>query len=99
MRIRQRCFFMRYIRYLLIFVMFFNFGCSCSRIESHYENESNSNIEESENPILDNPYDEGTGHAAGYEWAKDNDVYDCHGNSQSFIAGCEEYLSQKSSFE
>jgi hypothetical protein len=43
----------------------------------------------------DNPYDDGTGHYAGYEWAEENDVDDCDGNSNSFIEGCEEYVSEK----
>jgi len=36
-----------------------------------------------------------SGHEAGYEWAEDNDIddiYDCDGNSQSFIEGCEAYV-------
>lgn len=43
----------------------------------------------------ENPYDEGTGHYAGYEWAEENEVDSCDGNSNSFIEGCEEYVSQK----
>ncbi len=46
-----------------------------------------------------NPYDDGSGHSAGYEWAEENDVDDCGGNSQSFIEGCEEYVSQKEEYE
>lgn len=44
---------------------------------------------------LENPYDDGSGHSAGYEWAEENDVDSCGGNSDSFIEGCEEYLEQK----
>lgn len=47
--------------------------------------------EESE---LENPYNDGSGHAAGYEWAERKGVTSCGGNSQSFIEGCEEYLRQ-----
>lgn len=38
-----------------------------------------------------------SGHEAGYEWAEDNDIddtYDCDGNSQSFIEGCESYVEE-----
>lgn len=38
-----------------------------------------------------------SGHEAGYEWAEDNDIsdtYDCDGNSQSFIEGCEVYVEE-----
>jgi len=47
----------------------------------------------------ENPYDEGSGHSAGYEWAEENDVSDCGGNSQSFIEGCEEYLSEQEDYD
>jgi hypothetical protein len=40
-----------------------------------------------------NPYSEGTGHYAGYEWAERTGE-DCDGNSQSFNEGCEEYYRQ-----
>lgn len=46
----------------------------------------------------ENPYDEGSGHSAGYEWAQENDVSSCDGNSDSFIEGCEEYLSQQEEY-
>lgn len=42
----------------------------------------------------ENPYNEGSGHYAGYEWAMENEPSSCDGNSQSFIEGCEEYMSQ-----
>lgn len=35
-----------------------------------------------------------SGHDAGFEWARDNEItdsFDCGGNSQSFIEGCEAY--------
>lgn len=46
----------------------------------------------------ENPYDEGSGHFAGYDWAEENDVSSCGGNSDSFIEGCEEYLSQQEEY-
>ena len=47
----------------------------------------------------ENPYDEGSGHYAGFEWAEENDPGSCDGNSQSFTEGCEEYQSQQSRYE
>lgn len=41
-----------------------------------------------------NPYDEGTGHDAGYKWAERTGG-DCNGNSASFNEGCEEYHQQQ----
>ena len=46
-----------------------------------------------------NPYDEGSGHYAGYEWAETNNPGTCGGRSQSFIEGCEEYQQQESEYE
>lgn len=47
----------------------------------------------------ENPYDEGSGHYAGYEWAESRGSGSCGGNSQSFIEGCEEYESQEAEFQ
>lgn len=47
----------------------------------------------------ENPYDEGSGHYAGFEWAENNDPGVCGGNSQSFIEGCEEYESQEAEYQ
>jgi hypothetical protein len=45
-----------------------------------------------------NPYDEGTGHYAGYNWAEEKGG-GCNGNSASFNEGCEEYHSQEDEYE
>lgn len=42
---------------------------------------------------IENPYSEGTGHYAGYEWAERTGGA-CNGNSNSFNEGCEEYYHQ-----
>jgi hypothetical protein len=47
----------------------------------------------------ENPYAEGTGHYAGYEWAEQKNPATCGGSSQSFIEGCDEYQSQESEYE
>ncbi len=47
----------------------------------------------------ENPYDDGTGHSAGYEWAEENDVSSCDGNSDSFIEGCQEYVDQRDEYD
>ncbi|PYU14826.1 MAG: hypothetical protein DMG37_06405 [Acidobacteria bacterium] len=46
-----------------------------------------------------NPFSEGTGHYAGYEWAEKNGSGDCNGSSQSFREGCEEYEAQESAYD
>lgn len=45
-----------------------------------------------------NPYNEGTGHYAGYEWAEKNGST-CNSSSESFKEGCEEYESQESEYQ
>lgn len=47
----------------------------------------------------ENPYDEGSGHYAGFEWGQDNNVSSCDGNSTSFIEGCEDYLTQENAYD
>lgn len=47
----------------------------------------------------ENPYSEGTGHYAGYEWAEKNASGDCTASSQSFKEGCEEYEEQESAYQ
>lgn len=46
----------------------------------------------------ENPYDEGSGHYAGYEWAIENNS-SCDGNSDSFNEGCEEYYNQLDAYD
>jgi hypothetical protein len=45
-----------------------------------------------------NPYDEDSGHYAGYEWAMENGG-GCSGNSESFNEGCEEYYRQINQYD
>jgi hypothetical protein len=44
----------------------------------------------------ENPYDEGSGHYAGFEWGENGNA--CGGNSDSFIEGCEEYDSEAAAY-
>lgn len=46
----------------------------------------------------ENPYDEDSGHYAGYNQAKQNDGV-CNGNSDSFNDGCNEYYDQLNQYE
>ncbi len=46
----------------------------------------------------ENPYGDGGGHDAGFDWAEDTGS-SCSGNSQSFIDGCEEYYRQLDTYE
>lgn len=45
----------------------------------------------------ENPYNEGSGHYAGFEWGENGNS--CGGNSSSFIEGCEEHESQEGAYD
>lgn len=44
-----------------------------------------------------NPYDEGSGHYAGFLWGEEGNT--CGGNSDSFIEGCEDYARQEAALQ
>lgn len=74
----------------------YNQNSSYSNTNSYYNNEE---VEDCSNLEPENPYSSDGGHYAGFEWAQNNGVSSCGGNSESFIEGCEEYLSQEEVFE
>ncbi len=45
----------------------------------------------------ENPYSEGSGHYAGYEWGASGKS--CGGNSSSFIDGCETFEEQEQAYQ
>jgi hypothetical protein len=47
----------------------------------------------------ENPYTEGAGHYAGYEWAESKAGGNCNGSSPSFNEGCQEYENQESEYQ
>lgn len=70
-------------------------GCTSSRSSgSNKERDAGRHCNEPENP-----YAEGTGHYAGYEWAEDHCSGTCDGSSQSFNEGCEEYETQEAEYQ
>jgi hypothetical protein len=73
-------------------------GCTSSTSpESTRGSEEDSSAPDCTEP--ENPYSEGTGHYAGYEWAEEKGSGFCGGSSQSFIEGCEEYENQESEYQ
>lgn len=46
-----------------------------------------------------NPYNKGTGHYAGFEWASEKTPIRCGGNSGSFIEGCQAFLDQQEDYD
>lgn len=71
---------------ILVFV-----GCSDS-------NPKRSEAAERTCAAPENPYEEGSGHYAGYKWAEETGG-ECNGNSNSFNEGCEEYYAQQDDYE
>lgn len=83
--------------YLLIVVaLAFGIACTSSESSPAASDDSSADIHCTE---PENPYTEGTGHYAGYEWAERNVSPTCSGSSQSFVEGCEEYETQESEYE
>jgi len=74
------------------------YGCrsSSSSSESPKSDEGDNSAKTCTEP--ENPYQEGSGHYAGWEWAAQNGG-SCDGNSQSFNEGCEEYQHQEDGYE
>lgn len=67
-------------------------GCSSPKSDSKEENAANCVEPE-------NPYAQGSGHYAGYEWAEAHGGGDCNGQSQSFNEGCEEYEQHETDYQ
>lgn len=54
--------------------------------------------DEVERPEFDNCTSDCSGHEAGFEWAREQDVTDaseCSGNSDSFVEGCEAFAQAR----
>jgi len=72
-------------------------ACNSSSGSANDNEEQGEASQECHEP--ENPYDEGSGHYAGFQWAEEHDPTSCGGNSQSFIEGCEEYQEQESAYQ
>ncbi|MCL2760384.1 MAG: hypothetical protein FWD70_01895 [Desulfuromonadales bacterium] len=46
-----------------------------------------------------NPYNDGGGHYAGFNWAAENAGDDCDGNSDEFNEGCAEFHRQLDEYD
>lgn len=75
---------------LLVFI-----GCGSSRSSGNGE-EGGADASCTE---PSNPYTEGSGHYAGYEWAENRGSGTCSSSSESFNEGCEEYERQESEYQ
>lgn len=74
-------------------------GCSSSSSSSSSDSRGDGKAASPNCTEPENPYTEGSGHYAGFEWAEKNGSGTCSGSSQSFIEGCEEYESQESEYQ
>jgi hypothetical protein len=71
--------------------------CSCSNAKQADDSSSSSIRKDCSSLEPHNPYDEGSGHYAGFKWGEDGKS--CGGNSTSFIEGCEEYEAQEEAYD
>ena len=83
----------RTVGVLILLTLLWNAACTSPNSSGYTTEDSPVHCAE-----VENPYDEGSGHYAGFEWAQDNDVTTCGGSSESFIEGCEEYQRQESEY-
>ena len=72
------------------------FGCGSDKESEKPETHTKNSDASCAEP--ENPYSQGTGHYAGYEWAEEHGG-SCDGRSQSFNEGCEEYEDQEAEYE
>jgi hypothetical protein len=85
---------MRHLILAVVLAMLFLIsGCSSPKSDIQDEETAASCTEP------ENPYTEGIGHYAGYEWAESRGGGSCNGSSQSFNEGCEEYEEQESEYQ
>ena len=88
----------------IVFVALVGAGCNTSGEEQKsasrpYKSEATGeNVRDCGTLAPHNPYGEGTGHYAGYEWAQENGA-NCNGNSESFNQGCAEYERQQTDYD
>jgi hypothetical protein len=88
----------RFILQLTVAVLILTVGCRSST-PSDSSGTNGQAVSASACTEPENPYEEGSGHYAGYEWAQSTGAGSCGGNSQSFIEGCEEYQDQVAKYE
>lgn len=85
------------LAFAFVFALAISFTGCTSSASSGQEDGGDNTTTECREP--ENPYDQGSGHYAGFEWAEEHDPASCDGNSQSFIEGCEEFQEQHAVFE
>jgi hypothetical protein len=88
----------RLILPLMVAGLMLTFGCRSSAPPSS----SDSNQETAASPDCiepENPYEEGSGHYSGYEWARNKGSGACDGNSQSFNEGCKEFEQEEADYQ
>jgi hypothetical protein len=66
--------------------------------EDSYAEPANVDATDVEQPDFDNCTQDCSGHEAGFQWAQEHDLTDedeCGGNSDSFIEGCQAFVSER----
>ena len=60
---------------------------------------SGQDVEDCNEVEPSNPYREGTGHYAGFEWSQEDILRDCDAKSDSFNEGCDLYKAMFDDFQ
>jgi hypothetical protein len=71
------------------------FSVSCSRDKDAVEH-SSAGSSDCSRLKPNNPYEEGSGHYAGFKWGEEGKS--CGGNSTSFIEGCHAFEAQQAAY-
>jgi hypothetical protein len=71
-------------------------GLGCSKDSTTFK-QGSAETEKQQCVQPQNPYNDGGGHDAGFNWAAENGG-GCNGNSDSFNEGCEEYHRQMNKY-
>ena len=88
------------MKHWLLLILFSVFLSGCTGGGGYYDDYEYDDYEDVGTGVTSDNWDctgDCSGHEAGYEWAEDNgidDPYDCGGNFDSFIEGCEAYANE-----
>lgn len=84
---------MKFILFVVIIITFALSGC-----DSDKSGFTSKKTKTKDCILPQNPYNDGGGHDAGFNWAMENGR-DCDGNSDSFNEGCLEYYRQLNEYK
>lgn len=92
-----------FVGHLAVLTLLLQAGCgdpsTSASPPSLAEGPSTGNVVDCSSLEPENPYDDDSGHDAGYKWAIEHEPASCTGNSDSFEEGCEQYLQRLTAYQ